>query len=380
MRNRQAIAVCGVLALVAGTLLLPAPLIDMVTPIAACLGLAVLLAFWPRTRAWPPWATLAVAVLSLGVTVVSLLTVPRNGETESGAQGAWILLEPAVILVYVYLTVRWAPPRLGLVAGGAGVLAGAIAVQRYLPPDTVWAVIAASTLWTIPGAAAGVIGWYLRHLDTERDRAVIAARREQRLDLASDLHDFVAHDVSEIVAQAQAARMVLAGDDPRIAEVLGRIEGAGLRALASMDRTVHMLRDTGAAARTPVGVLADLPELASRFSQGGVDVRLDLTGEEVAREPAAVAYRIVVEALTNVRRHAPSASTVDVTVALDGRDLRVTVADDGAGDHRAQARASAGLGLPGLTERVEALRGSLTAGPREQRGWLLSARIPLDGS
>ncbi|OLF14787.1 hypothetical protein BU204_25290 [Actinophytocola xanthii] len=364
------------LALAAGTLLVPAPPIGIVTPVTLWLGLAVLLALWPRTRAASPWAAGAAAGLSAAVTVAYLVLRP-GGSSEGPV--LWFLLEPAGLAVYVYLAFRWAPPRSALTGGGAAVLALAMTVQRYLPAEAVVEAIAGSLVWLIPGVVAGLVAWYPRLMDERRERAVAEARRAQRVDLASDLHDFVAHDVSEIVAQAQASRMVLAGDDPRLTETFERIEAAGLRALASMDRTVHMLRDSGGAARTPVGVLADLPELVARFSQGGMGVRLDPTTTEVPREAAAVAYRIVVEALTNVRRHAPSASTVDVTVAVEGRDLRVTVADDGTDETRPSGRAHAGLGLPGLAERLASVGGTLSAGPREPRGWSLSARIPLDG-
>ncbi|MCG8925643.1 sensor histidine kinase [Lentzea sp. CC55] len=376
MHLRRAVATCGVLALGAGTLLVPAPFIDVVTPVALCLGLAVLLALWPGARAALPWAAGAAAVLSATVTTIHLVVRP-GGVNDS--QGLWVLLEAAALAVHVYLVFRWSPPRAALTCGGAAALALALTVQRYLPPGAVVEAVAGSIIWLVPGVVAGLVAWYPRHMGELRDRAVAEARHAQRLDLASDLHDFVAHDVSEIVAQAQAARVVLVGDDPRIAAILGRIETAGLRALGSMDRTVHMLRDSGGAVRAPVGVLADLPELVSRFSQGGVPVRLDATQAEVPREAAAVAYRIVVEALTNVRRHAPSASSVDVAVAVDDRVLHVTVTDDGDADARPGDRTHAGLGLPGLTERVESLRGTLAAGPRQPRGWILSARIPLDG-
>jgi signal transduction histidine kinase len=376
MYLRPAIAACGVLALAAGTLLVPTPFLDVVVPDALCLGLAALLALWPRTRTALLWAAGTAAALSTTVTVVYLVVRPDG---SSPGQGLWILLEPAALAVYVFLVFRWSPPRAALTGGGTAVLALALTVQRYLPSGAIVEAVAGSLVWLVPGVVAGLLAWYPRHMDERRDLAVAEARRAQRLDLASDLHDFVAHDVSEIVAQAQAARMVLAGGDPRIAETLSRIETAGLRALASMDRTVHMLRDPGGAARTPVGILADLPDLVSRFAQGGVDVRLASASADVPREAAAVAYRVVVEALTNIRRHAPSASTVDVTVAVDGNDLCVTVADDGTGDGRPGDRAHAGLGLPGLTERVESMRGTLSAGPREPRGWVLSAHLPLDG-
>lgn len=372
-------AAAGLAALLGGFVLFPAPARSVLAPLAACLAVLAMWATWPRSRAAAPYAAMAVGVFSLAVTAWHLTLAQAVGAEPERNESLWMLLEPVVTVVFVYLPVRWSAPRLAVVGGMLPALGVAMSVQRYIPADEWWTRVAGSMLWLLPSLAAGIIAWYLRNVETARDRAVAEARHAQRLDLAGDLHDFVAHDVSEMVAQAQAVRMVLANGDPRLDEALSRIENAGLRALESMDRTVHMLREIGEAAREPVGVLADLPGLVERFADGGrTRAHLSTAGiPDVPREAAAVAYRVVVEALTNVRRHAPHASAVDVELAVDGNALTVTVTDDGTGEPRQGHRAHAGLGLPGLAERVEALRGTLTAGPRRPRGWRLTATIPL---
>ncbi|WP_248647380.1 sensor histidine kinase, partial [Glycomyces tenuis] len=195
---------------------------------------------------------------------------------------------------------------------------------------------------------------------------------EHRLRLAGELHDFVAHDVSEIVARAQAGRAVLAAGEPKLAKLLEQIETAGIRALESMDRTVHMLRDDdGDAARAPVAGLDDIDELARRFTESErLDVTVDrrLSGP-VGRESAAVAHRAVVEALTNVRRHARSATKVAIELSDAAGRLRVSVADDGRGGTGAGARSSTGMGLAAMAERAASLGGTVDAGAGPGGGW-----------
>ncbi len=137
-----------------------------------------------------------------------------------------------------------------------------------------------------------------------------------------------------MLAQAQAGR-ILAGDDPRqAAAAFERIEQAALQALTSMDRhRADAARRGRSGGPDPASSLADLRELADRFSSSGTAaVHLDLGTEDAPREVAATAYRIVVEALTNVR--APrdvGAHHVRVAVHHNGSNLEVTVTDDGAG-------------------------------------------------
>ncbi len=245
-------------------------------------------------------------------------------------------------------------------------------------------------MWSLLALVAVAIGWYLRMLDVRESRAVADARRSQRLGLARDLHDFVAHDVSGMVAQAQAGQL-LARQEPEAAAAFRRIELAGTQALASMDRAVRMLHDEldEDQPRSSAPTLADISGVVQRFSDASaaqVEMAID-AGPDAGvpgappRELVATAYRVVAEALTNVRRHAPVAQHVHVSVSRTGAPstpcLLVTVADDG-GSAPAPARRLGGTGIPGLTDRVEALGGTLTAGPDEQGGWRMQAAMPFE--
>ncbi|MGH8876480.1 MAG: sensor histidine kinase [Stackebrandtia sp.] len=421
---RLVVAGAGTLALFIGVATLPAdPPLYMLPSVAGCLTTAVILATWPGCRRWLAVTGVGVGVVSLAVTALMMTVVdPGSGEPVPPTS-LWLLLEPGVMLVFVYLPVRWSSPRAAVWGGGAAALGGALNVQRYVQDTPLADRIPASAIWLVPAVAVGAIAWYLRSLEAGHERAVVEARQHQRLELAADLHDFVAHDVSEIVAQAQAGSVVLTPADPRLAEVLQRIETAGLRALTSMDRTVHMLRDTDGAAVTAAKGLADVPELVSRFeSAGTIRARLDdritrpiephqntrsngdvgdrpsgdapsrLDGQaggdagarlddracgDVPRELGALGYRLIVEALTNVRRHAGGATLVTVRLARQDGRLLVSVTDDGRGGTANPGRVGSGTGLAGLSERVAALGGELTAEARHPHGWHVEARLPL---
>jgi signal transduction histidine kinase len=168
---------------------------------------------------------------------------------------------------------------------------------------------------------------------------------------------------------------------------LERIEKAGLQALAAMDRTVGMLRDEGGAAEpgTRTYGVADVAELADRFAASAripVHRKIDpYLADRVPREAGDAVYRLVAEALTNVRRHAPHAAEVSVALTAEAGALRVRVADTGKRalmrHHRLGHRGGhGGTGLIGLAARIEALGGELHAGP-EATGWLVEASLPL---
>ncbi len=215
---------------------------------------------------------------------------------------------------------------------------------------------------------ACVVGAYLRHLDARQERAVADTRTALRLRLARDLHDFVAHDIGEMVAHAQAGGV--AGDP---VEALERVEAAGRRALSRLDHTLDMLhhdRPLG-----PVGDLGGIAEAAARFSAAGPPrVRLHVDPDiTVPAEVAALAYRIVIEGLTNVRRHAPRAGHVDLRVTASAGALEVVMTNDGVA--RARSRRRGGTGLAGLTALVAEQGGDLVA-RATPGGWALTARLP----
>ncbi|WP_258049631.1 sensor histidine kinase [Streptomyces finlayi] len=239
-----------------------------------------------------------------------------------------------------------------------------------------------ATFWLLPAAAAVAAGAYPRSQELRRGRAVAEARSAQRLHLSRDLHDFVAHDISGIVVQAQAARFVAATDPVQAVLALERIEKAGLNVLAAMDRTVRMLHGPEAHATEPLPGVSQLPSLVSDFtSAGATEAHLDLPApavEALSREAGAAAYRIVVEALTNIRRHAPDAPRATVALFPTATTVEIRVTNDrGARPAPARRRASqGGLGLPALTEHAQALGGTLSAGPHGNGGWRLTAVLP----
>jgi signal transduction histidine kinase len=250
--------------------------------------------------------------------------------------------------------------------------------------------------WALVALSAAAVGYHLRSLDDRRHRSVLEARQAQRLQLASDLHDFVAHDVSEMLALAQAGSMIAAAQ-PDHAELFTMIEQAAQRALRSMDQTVHMLHAgedaDGGMGLVPAGQdLAQLPELARRFqAANGVVVHLDVAPLDTLRvlptTVSAVLYRVAVEALTNVRRHAPTAHAVDILVRRrvigDADDVAMTIVNDGDDAEPSRppdgiARRN-GLGLPAMAARVAELGGTMTAAPCRPNGWRIDVTVPWSG-
>ncbi|GAA3382029.1 sensor histidine kinase [Cryptosporangium minutisporangium] len=336
---------------------------------AACVLAALLLALVrPGLRGSRGPIVLAGSV-SLLITLVS----SRDGAL-SAADSVLGLVETGALLILIGVTAR-RPGQLPFV------LPGAVAVGAWLlrvEPPTSATILFGCATWFAAALGAAGIGAYLGSLDAARQRAAAEARAAQRTLMARELHDFVAHDVSEVLALAQAGR-VLAPAGSQLAELVHGIETSARSALASMDRTLDLL-DGALDLRHPAPSLADVNELVGRFSGSfPADVRLELGAglpAGVPREAGAAAYRVVMEALTNVRRHAPSASRVDVRLRRDGGQLVVEVTDDG-GDAVVAARG--GRGLVGLTERIRLLGGSLDAGPRERRGWRTTATLPVSG-
>ncbi|MER5348810.1 ATP-binding protein [Kitasatospora sp. NPDC002551] len=332
-----------------------------------------------RSRFGPAVVTGVAGAVSVGSTA-GAWAAGRWTEADQWA-GVVGLLELASLLVLVVVALRAEGGRRAAVA--VWTVGGAVALwpsrfEKVVGPEDGLALFGFGSALALP---AVLVGLYLRGLDDARRRSVAAARRSQRLELAHDLHDFVAHDVSGMVAQAQAGMVLAASDPARAAALFERIERAGLQALASLDRTVHLLRreDADGPVRGPQPGLAELAELTERFAgSDGVEVRLDAPAEDpgIPREVAATAYRVVVEALTNVRRHAPAARTVEVRVRRDGRRLTVRVRDDGGAAPQPSGPRRGGSGLAGLAARVEALGGTLAAG-REGGGWQVAVTLPL---
>ncbi|MGW1350972.1 sensor histidine kinase [Streptomyces sp. NPDC002409] len=320
--------------------------------------------------------------------VCALLSLTTTATATTGPGSFWKLPEAALLLLLIAAVTRWSPVRELRVAVPLTVLAVAVWPAPLIDGGFLERTGAAA-FWLLPALGAAAIGAYPRRMDLRRRAAVGEARRAQRLQLSRDLHDFVAHDVSGIVVQAQAARFVAAADPSQAVLALERIEKAGLNALETMDRTIRMLdeEEVPDASPQPPGV-PQLAALVSDFTESsGTTTRLLLPPDVLesfthAREASAVAYRIVVEALTNVRRHAPRAPRAEVRFVPvpGGVELHVTnEASRTSPGPRSDPlrRGGGGRGLPALAERAEALGGTLTAGPYEKDGWRLVVVLPL---
>jgi signal transduction histidine kinase len=279
------------------------------------------------------------------------------------------------LLVLGAAAIRVAAPRPAAVIAVCGV-AVVVADQFILRPEFIGPKLMGVLAW---GSALATGAW-LRSLDARRHLAIDAARRDERLELARELHDVVAHHVAGIVIQAQAARMASRRPET-LEETLAGIESAGNDALGAMRRVVSLLRDPGDAAGAATRS-QQLTDLVGRFAGHGPAVQLHLPdGDEPPWPPevATTVYRVVQEALTNVTCHAPGAANVTVTVTCDRSRVTVEVTDDapaarGAAPWRGPG---GGYGLIGMRERVEALGGTLRAGPGPGGGWAVAATLPL---
>jgi signal transduction histidine kinase len=214
-------------------------------------------------------------------------------------------------------------------------------------------------------------------LDRERELLAERAVGQERVRIAQELHDVVAHTVSLIVVQAQAL-----GATAGSAEVTRATDGIadlGRQAMAEMHRTLRLLRagDDDAAERGPQPGLAGLQALLEQSRAAGLAVTLSIEGDPrpLTQTLDVSAYRIVQEALTNVIRHAGT-STAQVTVAYRPDALALTISDSGDGSPAKAGQQPGGHGLVGMRERVALFGGTLSARPRDGRGFEVGAVLP----
>ncbi len=254
----------------------------------------------------------------------------------------------------------------------ASLTAAAVAAEALRP-----AVSAAAYLLVVCEGAFSVavgMGLYARWSDWRRVAAEDAARRDERLEIARELHDLVGHYVTGIVVQAQAARHVADRQPAAAVAALTNIEAAGADAMDAMRCVVGGLRNE---ARGTPGVSWDAIEqlIAAAVAQGEpVRASVDPGIRGVSLAFVSSVHRIIAESLTNVRRHAREATSIEVGVVQTGDRLVVTVHDDG------RVVASSGLdtfGIVGMRERASSLGGTLFAGPMPDGGWLVRAELPV---
>jgi signal transduction histidine kinase len=319
---------------------------------------------------------LSMALAGLGVAAATVVVARLAGLPEEPAPAMALAL---AVLVASAVRVLPAPQAAVVVGGGFVVVVGSwLAAVPFALEATVIPMVNAAT-W-LAAVAAGLLG---RLLVARRAAAVERVRRDERLTVARELHDVVAHHITGIVVQAQAAQILARkepGDPGRLVGSLAGIEAAGSDALTSLRRVVGLLRDADDASPVTPGPEA-LGTLVSRFeSRGGPAVRLHLPDDGAAWPPevTTTVYRVVQEALTNVTRHAPHARLVTVSVRRTPEAVIVEVSDDAPPSPALHP--GGGYGLVGMRERVEALDGTLRAGPRPGAGWSVLATLPLTGA
>ena len=214
--------------------------------------------------------------------------------------------------------------------------------------------------------------------ERERDAAARIAVAEERVRIARELHDIVAHAVSVMVLQVGAVRHKLPETLTEDSDALRNVEQAGRTALAEMRGLLAAMRSDGDEAEfTPQPGLDGLDSLLEEIGRAGLPVQLHVDGEPVAlpRGIDLSAYRIVQEGLTNALKHA-RASNADVTVRYRPDELQIEVRDNGAGS---SASDGLGHGLVGVRERVKIYGGEMSAGSVNGSGFILSTRLPLGG-
>ncbi len=210
-------------------------------------------------------------------------------------------------------------------------------------------------------------------LAATRDRLARQAVLLERRRIAAEMHDLIGHSLGVILLHVTGARRRVDDDPAAAREALAQAEEIGRASLAEMRRTAAALRNETDNPTEPTPGLADVPTLVARTREAGAQVCLEHDGDLADVEPMVglAAYRVVQESLVNATRHAPG-TPVRVCVRVLPDAVEVEVVD--AGGHPVQA-AGPGVGIVGMRERVEALAGSLTAGPTGD-GWRVLARVP----
>jgi signal transduction histidine kinase len=381
------------------------------------------------------WLAPVVLAASAGLAIVALAIGPYPHERLPRLMLAFLLCSPIVLLR------RWPAPVLALAAAAAGmamalgnaplplsIMLGlamyfvasrlprrvsvpvGVAAAAVLGGALVYAAVAVRTAPVVGEALQGFLplaaAWFIgdsvatrrRYLaglaeQAQRKQAAEAERaqqevREERVRIARELHDVVAHTLTVITVQAGVGRRLMAKRPEEAGAALESIEMIGRTAQDELRVVLGLLRDeeVGAAALAPAPRLVDLKELAENVRSFGTPVELRTSGTDRQLSPALElsVYRVVQEALTNVVKHAPGArATVDVAVSDD--QVRIEVADDGGtsgcspGEDDRPGGPGPGHGIVGMRERIGAFGGWLVAEPRADRGFRVLAEVPIEG-
>ncbi|MFE7096882.1 sensor histidine kinase [Streptomyces erythrochromogenes] len=329
-----------------------------------------------------PLAALGTALFGSTAVVVGTPDT-LHGRAEAAFQGQFLAyLAVDLILGFIVATLG---RRASFVAVGVSCAVQLLVIGAFAGGDalTVHAVIALPA--TAASCMAGLLSRERReHATALRAQEVAEAVTAERLRIARELHDMVAHSIGIVAIQAGVGSRVIETQPDQAREALRAIEATSRETLSGLRRTLVALRQAdgmpSAALRSspaPSPGLSDIERLAAATADAGVRVEVRCSGDQrpVPADIGLSAYRIVQEALTNVVRHAGTGHC-RVAIGFGREELRVEVVDDGPGVG-ADGPASHGFGLVGMRERVGLLRGHLSAGPRPEGGFRVVARLPL---
>jgi signal transduction histidine kinase len=361
---------------------------------------------------WDVYLLLAVAGLALAARrryPVAVLAVSLAATLAAGKLGGQLIWLPLIVafvnaalarrraaaaasLFIGYLGTTWPPWRIGSPGHASLALAAGLAAWLIV-------LLAITELVRIRGLRAAA-------LERSREEELRRRASEDRMRIARDLHDVLAHNISVINVQANTALHLMDRQPDRAKEALTAIHGVSKQALAELRAVLGVLREGGqeGAPRSPGPGLARLADLLSSAGSAGLDVRLTVVGDPraVPADADIAAYRIAQESLTNVRRHS-GAATASLLVRYEAAGLAVEIEDPGAPlvastaapsavagltgrGHAGQVRPAqssrpgragpAGNGISGMAERVHELGGSFDAGPRPGGGFRVAAWLP----
>jgi signal transduction histidine kinase len=365
------------------------PRVDLA--IAAALAALGVAEMWLADVSGPRWLATTGAVLcaaplawrrsrpfAVQLACAAVITAEFLGGVDPNGPSVPLL----VIVLAGYTLGERATAREALL-GGALALAGTwlvVLTRRSIDPTdlgfTALVTLAPIVLGRLLGSsrrAAAAAAERAARAEHERERAVAAERSR----IARELHDVVSHSISVMGIQAGAARRQLPPGHDDVRGALLAVEATGRDALAEMRRLLGVLRgDDGPLGLAPQPGIANLPELVDGVRRAGqpVELRLDVDGAPLAPGVELAAYRVVQEALTNVRKHAADAPAI-VTVRRSERALELEVRDEGPG---AGAAGGDGFGLVGMRERVALYGGELEVASPAGGGHVVRARLPLE--
>jgi signal transduction histidine kinase len=345
-------------------------------PLGASLIAAVLTAAaLPLRRVWPGpvflWTLLAAAVLA-----------------QWPAHGVLFPVALAISLYTVAATMRRAEAL-----AAAGLVAGVMLLVVAQDGTRHWALAISDAV--AYAAAVLVVGLYVgtrraylaelrdraQRLERERDQNSALAAAEERARIAREMHDSVAHHLTVIVALSDGALRAVTRAPAEAADAIRDVSGTARQALAETRRLLGVLRaGSEPESRRPLPGLDDLDDLLGRVRAAGLPVRYERTGTAADLPPGIqlAVFRLVQEALTNTMKHAGPRVSAAVRLQVTPAEVRVDVVDDGTGG---SAEPSAvGGGLTGMRERISAFGGELDCGPRDPRGWRVTARLRRDAA